>query len=47
MNLKIVCIQNCMYLYFEEIIKLEDFDFNIVIDEKSHENFNSCKTFVN
>ena len=29
-----------MNYYFDEIIKLEDFDFdNILIDEKHHENF--------
>ena len=26
------------YYYFNDIIKLEDFDFNILIDKKSHEN---------
>ena len=39
MNLKKVCIKNCMCYYFDDIIKLEDFHIdNILIDEKSHEN---------
>ena len=34
-----VRIKNCMCYYFDDIIKLEDFDLdNILIDEKSHEN---------
>ena len=33
-----VCIKNCMYYYFADIIKLENFDIDILIDEKSHEN---------
>ena len=34
-----VWIKNCMCYYFNDIIKLEDFDHdNIFIDEKSHEN---------
>ena len=36
---KKVCIKNCTYYYFDDIVKLEDFDLdNILIDEKSHEN---------
>ena len=32
-------IKNCTCYYFDDVIKLEDFDFNnILIDEKSHEN---------
>ena len=32
-------IKNCTYYYFDDIIKLEDFDFNnILIDEKSYKN---------
>ena len=38
-ELKKVCIKNRTCYYFNDIIKLEDFDFdNILIDEKSHEN---------
>ena len=34
-----VCIKNRMCYYFNDIIKLEDFDLdNILIDEKSHKN---------
>ena len=34
-----VCIKNLTCYYFDDIIKLEDFDLdNILIDEKSHEN---------
>ena len=34
-----VRIKNCTCYYFDEIIKLEDFDLdNILIVEKSHEN---------
>ena len=48
---KKVCIKNHMCYYFDEIIKLEDFDLdNILIDKKSHENiliYNiSCKTLI-
>ena len=36
---KKVCIKNRTCHYFDDIIKLEDFDLhNILIDEKSHEN---------
>ena len=36
---KKVCIKDCMCCYFNDIIRLEDFDLdNIFIDEKSHEN---------
>ena len=32
---KKVCIKNCMCYYFDDIVKLEDFDLNnILIDEK-------------
>ena len=38
-ELKKVCIENRMCYYFDDIMKLEDFDIgNILIDEKSHEN---------
>ena len=51
MNLKKVSIKNCTCYYFDDIIKLEDFDIdNILIDEKSCENvliFNiSYKAFI-
>ena len=36
---KKVYIKKCMCYYFDDIIKLEDFDLdNILIDEKSYEN---------
>ena len=36
---KKICIQNRACYYFDDIIKLEDFDNdNILIDEKSHKN---------
>ena len=38
-EIKKVCIKNRLCYYFDDIIKLEDFDLdNILIDEKSHEN---------
>ena len=38
-KLKKVCIKNRTYCYFDDIIKLEDFDIdNILIDGKSHKN---------
>ena len=38
-ELKKVCIKNRVRYYFDDMIKLEDFDLdNILIDEKSHEN---------
>ena len=34
-----VFVKNCTCYYFNDIIKLEDFDIdNILIDEKSHKN---------
>ena len=33
-----VRIKNCVYYYFKDIIKLEDFDIDVLMDEKSHEN---------
>ena len=37
--MKNVCIKNCMCYYFDDIIKLEDFDIDsILIDEKSCKN---------
>ena len=38
-ELKKVRIKSCTCYYFDDIIKLEDFDLdNILIDKKSHEN---------
>ena len=38
-ELKKVCIKNRTSYYFDDIIKLEDFDLDhFLIDEKSHEN---------
>ena len=38
-ELKNVHIKNCTSYYFNDIIKLEDFNLdNILTDEKSHEN---------
>ena len=38
MNLK-NCIKNCTCYYFDEIIKIEGFDFdNILLDERSYKN---------
>ena len=38
MNFKNVCIKNRMFNYFSDLIKLEDFDIDILIDENSHRN---------
>ena len=39
MSWKKVRVKNCTCYYFDDIIKLEDFDLdNILIDEKPHEN---------
>ena len=39
-ELKKVCIKNCMCYYFDEIIKLENFNLgNILVDEKSRKYF--------
>ena len=38
-ELKEIDIKDCIWYYFNDIIKTEDFDFdNILIDEKSYEN---------
>ena len=38
-ELKKVLIKNHMCYYFDDVIKLEDFDLDIIlIDEKSHKN---------
>ena len=39
-ELKKVCIKNRKCYYFDDIIKIEDFNLdNVLIDRKSHENF--------
>ena len=39
-ELKHICIKNRTCYYFDETIKIEDFDFdNILLDEKSYKNF--------
>ena len=35
---KNACIKNSMCYYFDDLTKLEDFHFDILIKEKSHEN---------
>ena len=37
-ELKDIDIKNRTCYYFSDIIKTEDFDINILIDEKPHEN---------
>ena len=37
-ELKKVGIKNCTCYYFDDIVKIEDFDFDILLDEKSSEN---------
>ena len=41
-ELKEIDIKNCMCYYFDEIIKIEDFDFDILLDEKSGKNILAC-----
>ena len=41
-ELKNVCIENRTCYYFDDIIKLEDFDLDGIIDRKSHENILIC-----
>ena len=41
-KLKETGIKNCTCYYFYEIIKTEDFDFDISFDEKSYENILIC-----
>ena len=48
---KKVCMKSCMFYYFNDIIKLEDFVIdNMLIDEKSHKNILIfdilCKTLI-
>ena len=38
-ELKKACIKNFTCCYFNDIIKIEDFDFNILLDEKLYETF--------
>ena len=50
-QLKKVRIKNCGCYYFDDIIKLEDFDIdNTLIDKKLHENILvyeiSCETLI-
>ena len=36
---KKICVKNCACYYFEDIIKIKNFDFdNILLEEKSYEN---------
>ena len=37
-ELKKVCVKNRMCYYFDDITEIEDFDFDILLDEKSCEN---------
>ena len=37
-ELKQVWIKNCTCYYFDDIIKIKDFKFDILLDEKSYEN---------
>ena len=37
-ELKEINIKNCMFYYFDDITKTEDFDFDILIDEEPYEN---------
>ena len=37
-ELKQVWIKNCTCCYFDDIIKIKDFKFDILLDEKSYEN---------
>ena len=41
-ELKEIDIKNCMCYYFDEIIKIEDFDFDILLGEKSDKNILAC-----
>ena len=42
-GLKEINIKNFTCYYFDDIIKIEDFDFdNILLDEKSHKNILIC-----
>ena len=49
-ELKEIDIENCTCYYFDDIIKTEDFDFDVLIDEKSYINILvydiSCKTLI-
>ena len=42
-----VCIKNRTGYYFDDIIKLEDFDLNnVLIDEKSREKYFDLRHFI-
>ena len=53
-ELKEIDIKNCMCYYFDDIMRVRDFDFNILLEEKSCEDWyekiliydSSFKTFV-
>ena len=38
MNFKKIGIENCMCYYFDDIMRVEDIDSDILLDEKSYEN---------
>ena len=38
--------KNCTSYYFDDIIKIEDFDFDILIGEKSYEDFLVYRNFL-
>ena len=50
MNLGKVRIKNGTCYYFDDVVKLENFDLDVLIDEKSHEKIlifaTSCKTLL-
>ena len=50
MNLGKVRIKNRTCYYFDDVVKLENFDLDVLIDEKSHEKIlifaTSCKTLL-
>ena len=43
-KLKEIDIKNCICYYFNDIIRVEDFYFNILFDEKSYEY--TCKNIL-
>ena len=45
-KLKEIINESCTHYYFDDITKIEDFDIDILIDEKSYENVFSLY-FVN
>ena len=38
-NSQEINIKNCTSCYFNDMIKIEDFDFNILLDEKSYKKY--------